>query len=165
MEYDARHIANFILMKFDATSYSISNKKINKLIYMCHGHSLAELNRSIIRNHAEAWDHGPVYRVVYDSFKKFEFRPIKDLAEYFDFRKGHKVIADPSCISSSDQEFLYSTCLKYIDLSADRLEELTHDRNGPWAEVFLGNRKSWSNRICTGEIGRYFSSRISTAKN
>jgi len=165
MEYDARYIANFILMKFDATSYLISNKKINKLIYICHGHFLAELHRSIIRNHVEAWEHGPVYRVVYDSFKKFEFRPIKDLAEYYDFRKGHQVIADPSCLSIGDQEFLYATCSKYIDFSANELEKLTHDPSGPWAEVFLGNRKSWSNRICTTEIGRYFSNRINSPRN
>lgn len=162
MSYDARYIANLVLMQFDAKEHQISNKKINKLVYMCHGHLLADLGVSVVRNHPEAWTHGPVYPVLYQAFRANKFQPIEGLAVYFDYACGHDVIADPGRIESEVRHLMLNVVQRYIGFSADQLERLTHDPMGPWAQAYeSGNSdRLFLRRIREDSMTRYFSSTV-----
>ncbi len=133
---DARAIANFILDEFDSNAYVISNKKINKLIYFAHGFSLVRLRVPLVKNHIEAWVHGPVVKVVYDAFKQFEHRPIVERATYFNYAVGGEEIVPYSGVGDEQRQLAKKVVSHFVGYSADDLEDMTHSQFGPWAKVW-----------------------------
>lgn len=132
MPHDGRSIANLILDRFDAVRFEISNKKINKLLYYCHGFSLIRLNSNLLRNHIEAWIHGPVVRVVYEQFRKFEYRPIENRALFFDYETGREQIVSYEQVSPQETDLILKVATHFVKYTADELEEFTHKENSPW---------------------------------
>jgi uncharacterized phage-associated protein len=133
---DARAIANYILDEFDAVENEISNKKINKLIYYSHGFSLLRMGVPLVKNHIEAWVHGPVIRVVYDAFKQFEFRPIVGKALCFNYVTGSHEQVSYEQAQDSQLDLTRKVVNHYVKYSADDLEEMTHSQFGPWAKIW-----------------------------
>ena len=154
--YDARLISNYILTRHSAAEFSISNKKLNKILYFLHGHYIATKGARLIENPFEAWRHGPVCRVVYDEFKKFGASPIKDLAIYFDYCLGREAIADPNCIAPSDRSWIDDILRRYISLSANQLELTSHEMGSPWWEVYHGAAQNPLGRIPDALTEKYF---------
>jgi uncharacterized phage-associated protein len=155
---DARAIANFVLDEFDAARFEISNKKINKLIYFCHGFSLLRLDAPLVKNHIEAWAHGPVVRVVYDAFKLYEYRPISERAKAFNFAKGKEEIVQYEGIDAAQLKLVKAVTQYYVKFSADELEELSHSHYGPWAKVWNvpEAKRGLRSRIPDSDIREYF---------
>ena len=135
MAHDARSIANLILDNFDAVRFEITNKKINKLIYFCHGFSLVRLDRELIRNHIEAWKHGPVVRVLYEEFRKFEHHPITARASFYDYSTLRNQTSSYENVTATEIELALKVSAHYVQFSADELEERTHRENSPWWRV------------------------------
>lgn len=133
--YDARKLANLLLDSFDIRTAELSNKKLNKLLYFVHGAGLARLGYPLVRNHFEAWDHGPVIDVVYHAFKQFEWAPIQSRAMAFDYAVGFEKVIDYKDINPSDRDFILRVASYYNKYSADELEEMTHEVDSPWAVV------------------------------
>lgn len=163
MPYDARAIANLILEGWDADTHLITNKKINKLIYFAHGFCLARFQGPLVVNHIEAWDHGPVVRVAYDAFKRFGFRPISEPATYFDYKLGTDVIARAS-LRDGELHFINKVMQRFMPLSGDELEAITHEDNSPWSAVWNGGRK-FMNRIPDELIASHFIERYDVIRN
>lgn len=155
--YDARLISNFVLVNYDANKYSISNKKLNKLLYILNGASLGGAGCRLISNPLEAWRHGPVYRVVYDEFKSYGARPIEGLALAFDFRVGRLSIADPSEVSVRHQKWIATILSRFIEVPANELERESHVRNGPWWKTYYGANCDPLGRISDSDIASHFS--------
>ena len=155
---DARAIANFILDEFDAWECAISNKKINKLIYFAHGFSLLRFDKPLVKNHVEAWIHGPVFKVVYDAFKQFEFRPIDSRAADFNYVTGIEETVSYVDLSAGQRELTRKVVCHFVRFTADELEELTHSQFGPWAKVWNTpeNERGLRNRIPNGDIEAHF---------
>src|SRR4051794_25170043 len=80
--HDARKIANLLLSEFDSKRFDVTNLKLNKILFFLHAFHLVRNSRPLIKNHFEAWEHGPVVRVVYHEFKLFERAPITSLAKH-----------------------------------------------------------------------------------
>jgi uncharacterized phage-associated protein len=161
MNRDARAIANLILDRFDSEKFSISNKKINKLIYLCHGFCLSRFGEPLVRNHFEAWPHGPVVKVVYDAFKDYEWQPIKGRAKSLDYSLGEDVDVNYSTVPQNLVELVLRVCDHYMDCTADELEVLTHEEGGP-CEITLNlpeEERGIRNRIPNSIIQNYFSKR------
>jgi uncharacterized phage-associated protein len=156
--FDGRSIANFILTSYDPIKWNISNKKINKLIYFAHGISLARLEKKLVRNYFEAWDHGPVIRVVYDAFKQFGFAPIQRLATYVDLFDRKEKLVSTDQIGSQEKEFILRIVKSYIMYSADELEAMSHARGSPWYIVksLPTDESPYQNRIPDRLIQEFF---------
>jgi uncharacterized phage-associated protein len=133
--YDARQIANLLLESFDSNTNGVTNKKINKILYYIHAVALVRLEIPLIKNHFEAWDHGPVVRVVYHSFKNYEYRPISALATCLDYVSGQEVIMGFDHIRPEHKEFILKVAGYFMKFTADELEDMTHRADGPWAKV------------------------------
>lgn len=160
--HDARGVANFILSALDAKEFQISNKKINKLIYFAHGYHFARFNRTLIRNYFEAWEHGPVVRVVYDSFKRFGFSPITKPAFHFDvFEQTERPVSFDE-ISLTEREFILKITLHYAQYSADELESMSHQPGTPWAITRSRqmDEPQYQNRIMNNLIRDYFTAQV-----
>jgi uncharacterized phage-associated protein len=149
MPHDARAIANLILDRFDSQRFSISNKKINKLLYFCHGHSLLWLGEPLVKNHFEAWVHGPVVKVVYDAFKSFEFKPIVGRAEAFDYVVGDSRPVSYENMQDVECDLVVRIVGQYCSFTAEQLEAFTHREGTPWSEVWNTpeNERGFRSRI------------------
>src|SRR5258708_28174104 len=86
--YDARKICNFIIDRYGAGSFDLTNFRLNKLLYFIHGWSLTSRPQGLVRNHFEAWKLGPVVRPVYDAFKVYGDSQITGQASYLDYASG-----------------------------------------------------------------------------
>ncbi len=88
--YEAQKICNFLLTRYDARIYDLTNLRLNKLLYFIHGWALTRRSQGLVRNHFEAWQLGPVIRPVFDTFKVFGEKQIDGLAEHLDYASGQK---------------------------------------------------------------------------
>ncbi|MFD1302557.1 Panacea domain-containing protein [Methylobacterium marchantiae] len=157
---DARAIANHILSNYDSLSMNITNLKINKIIYLVHGWYFARKNEALIRNHFEAWQYGPVIRVVFDSFSKFGDQPITEKALYMDHKLGKMRSVDFVASTKIDFELIKKITDFYIKYSASELVTLTHKNGSPWHTIFhnLEENKGIRDRIPNELIYAYFCS-------
>src|SRR5437763_12881154 len=104
--YDGRKIANLLLSEFDSTRFDVTNLKLNKVLFYVHAFHLVRRGRPLIKNHFEAWEHGPVVRVVYHEFKAFDNAPITKLARHLDYESRREEVIDFSDLEPSVREFI-----------------------------------------------------------
>ncbi|RDU60740.1 Panacea domain-containing protein [Helicobacter marmotae] len=104
---------------------TISNLKMQKLLYLAQGHYIAVFDEPLFNDKIEAWRYGPVVKSVYDKFKKY-----KDLS--IDFKELDKFNA--SLYTQKHLDMLPYVFYKY-NISARELVALTHD-SGPWKEYY-----------------------------
>ncbi|MDP1964307.1 MAG: DUF4065 domain-containing protein [Reyranella sp.] len=134
MLHDARAIANALLSFGDRTDLPISPLKLQKLIYFTHGHSWRTRGTGLVFNRFQAWDHGPVVKVVYDAFKDLGFRPIRRRATWTNFAAGG---IEPATATLLDEEMecIQQSMTIYGPVNADILSRLSHAAGGPWDTV------------------------------
>jgi len=114
-------VANYFLSLVDEdTGDSISNLKLQKLVYYAQGFHLAIFDAPLFSEGIEAWILGPVIPKLYDKYKVYGSGPIPK-PEDIDF----------SVYESTEVEFLNDVWNGYGQYSAWRLSELTH-AEPPW---------------------------------
>jgi uncharacterized phage-associated protein len=132
---DARELANFLLDAAEELKTTLSVTSLLKIIYFAHGWYLAEFQRPLIGQPFEAWQHGPVVRVVYDSFKRESGGVIKSRAMKIDPKIGKYVVCSYS-FEVGEQDFLKRILISYSRHHPYTLSEMTHDPFSPWTEVW-----------------------------
>ncbi len=130
-KYTAKEIAIWFLrenriMKDDYDADSISNLKLQKLLYYAQGSYLALTNEPLFNENILAWKHGPVVNEVYQVYKKYGSDGIPD-------NQLEHVDIDPSTTSILKQ--VYSVFGQY---SAWGLRNMTHEEN-PWKSTNLND--------------------------
>jgi uncharacterized phage-associated protein len=134
--YDARDVANFILDSADRRDVRITNLALQKLLYFAHGWFFAMFERPLIRNKFEAWQFGPVQRMLYDQFKSFKDRPItKARATYIDPQTGDAIYRKPD-LAPDHAAIIEQVLAKYAEYSVGQLVEASHVEDGPWEYVW-----------------------------
>jgi uncharacterized phage-associated protein len=139
--YEARKICNFLLARYDAEAYNLTNLRLNKLLYFIHGWALTNRPNGLVRNHFEAWKLGPVIKPVFDTFKVFGEKRIQGLAQHLDYASGQKKPISYEDIARPDVDTIISVFESYTRYSTSELVALTHEAGGPWDVVFT----AWSN--------------------
>jgi uncharacterized phage-associated protein len=156
--YDARGIANFLLDYADSKGVSISLLPLIKVIFYAHGWYLVQFGRPLVKQKFEAWEHGPVIRVLWEVMRGFGKQPIvakRATARDLMTNKQEVVsIALPESVSS----FLKDIFDAYGQLSAWRLSEMTHESDSPWDRLWNSASGSISlgMRIPDEEIRKWF---------
>ena len=155
--YDAREVANFLLDLADEQNVDLSQVSLLKILYFCHGWYLLVNDIKLIKNDFEAWEYGPVVRVVRDEFKKFGSRKIQERARKLNIYTGERVIAD-SNLAESDKRFVKSVFVTYYNYSAWKLSDLTHEPGSPWDKLWNSKEPvaRLGLRIRDEEIKRHF---------
>lgn len=138
-KYDARAIANFLLDYADSKNVTVTNLALLKIIYFAHGWHLKMFRAPLVKNTFEAWQHGPVIRVVYDAFKNHGSNPVTSRAKKFDPEKNDYVTATTD-ISESLAEFLKNIFDIYGGTDPFKLSEMTHVPGGPWDIIMKKSR-------------------------
>lgn len=130
-KYSAKEIAIWFLrenriMKDDYDADSISNLKLQKLLYYAQGCYLAITNEPLFDEDLLAWKHGPVVNEVYQVYKKYGSEGIPD-------NQLESVNIDPQTTGILKQ--VYSSFGQY---SAWGLRNMTHEEM-PWNSTNLND--------------------------
>lgn len=128
MAYNALDIAKKIINKTDVErGDSITNLKLQKMLYYMQGFWLAVFDRPLFDEDIEAWMYGPVVPSVYEEYKSYEKRAI-DIIE-------HGTVIS---LSSEEEEDLFNEVYDvYNQYSATALIDMTHGEM-PWATTTVG---------------------------
>lgn len=123
---------------------SFSNKKLQKLCYYVYSIYLSRYGEKIADVSFEAWVHGPVSPEIYQSYKNYGWNDIPIYTGSID-------------ISDEIYNRVSDIINKYINYSANELEDMTH-REDPWRNARSGCEKydSSNNVIKDEDIVKYY---------
>lgn len=123
MAHNVIDIANKIVCSTDTErGDTISNLKLQKLLYYMQGYWLAFFNKPLFNEDIIAWMYGPVVKEAYSYFKEYGSASI-------DVTK----VNDPDIGDFSDEEWdlFNSVLIEYGQFSAVKLMDMTHNEL-PW---------------------------------
>lgn len=112
-------VAGYLLsLQDEDAGDTISNLKLQKLLYYAQGFWLAERGVPLFDEPIEAWQHGPVVPAVYRIYCDHG-------------RDALPPVADPEGIDRATAEFLNEIYSVYGQFSAWKLSKMTHEEP-PW---------------------------------
>lgn len=156
--YDARAIANLFLDFAEEHGVGLTQMQLLKLVYFAGGWYLAATGEPLIRQDFQAWEYGPVVKVVRDAFKHFGKEAIQGRAERVDILTGELTPVD--CVQSSeDRDFVRTVFNTYHGYDGWEMSEITHERGSPWDRVWNSEQPigSLGLRISNESIREHFS--------
>ena len=133
--YSVRAVANWILDYAEELGAHHTNMGINKLTFFAF--ELFLLRRRVILTNAkiEAWEHGPVFREIYQSFKQFGNGNVLGRARSFSPATGD--FKEPALsLSEEDESFLREALLPLMERTAAELRAISHREGGAWHRVW-----------------------------
>lgn len=140
-------VADYFLSRCDEDSGdTISNLKLQKLVYYAQGFSLALLGRPLFENKIEAWMHGPVVPDLYHQYKSH----------------GNYALPVPESIDESkfdedELDLLNEVWDVFGQFSAWKLRNMTHEES-PWKENYIDG--VGSSEITLDDMAGYFATRV-----
>lgn len=135
---DPRALANFILDRFDERRLAVTNLSLQKYMYFCHGWSLAYFARPLVDREFEAWQFGPVSRLVYSQFSNARRNPITTRAHLMT-PTGATTNVVPYKFSHAMSAFLFHVLEEYRVFTPFQLSDMTHSVGSPWWKVRTGD--------------------------
>lgn len=147
---DAYDIALYFLFRAKelGAGDTISNLKMQKMLYYAQGHYLALFDEPLFNDEIQAWRYGPVVKKVYDKFSLY-----KDLS--IDFKELENY--DNKVYNEQHLDFLPFIFNKYNSFSAWELAHKTHSE-----EPYLKNFSHYNtNEIPQEQIKAFFKKELS----
>jgi uncharacterized phage-associated protein len=157
--YDARALANYVLDLADERGNRLTQIQLIKIIYFANGWFLAAFRRPLVKQNFEAWEHGPVLRVVRDCFKVFGKKPITGRAERIDLETGELITFEYK-FDEKHAQFIREIFEIYHVHDAWELSEMTHEKGSPWDRIWNSDEPigRLGLRISEDEIRDHFES-------
>lgn len=125
--HDSRAVANQILQIGAAKGIPMSMMKLIKLVYFSHGWMLAFTGKPLCADTAEAWQYGPVFRLLYNAL------PYKGSAIVTaPITAGFQETPISSTFDDDELAIMGRIVDAYGSSDAFRLSELTHLPGTPW---------------------------------
>ncbi len=118
-------VANFFLAFADDKGETITNLKLQKLVYYAQAWFLANHKKPLFKGDFQAWVRGPVLPELYQTYKERGSTPIPADITMQEIEKQ----LDPEVIA-----FLKEVAQAYMPSGAYELELMTHQED-PWIEA------------------------------
>lgn len=152
----ANKVAEYFIWKAQSDKKSITNKKLQKLLYYAQAWSLVLNDKKLFNEKIEAWVHGPAVRDVYVEYKKFGFGPITESI-------SDDIVAK---ISEDTKNFLDQVWSVYGKRDAAYLEYLSHSEM-PWQKAREGLEPhiGSENEISLQDMKEFYSSKLKKTKS
>lgn len=130
--HQAIDIANYFLSLVDLEAGdSMSNLKLQKLLYYAQGAHLAITARPLFADAIVAWEHGPVIPDLYHHFKRYGADPIPSPEEGIDLER----------YSPETREILDDVFEVYGQFSPWKLRNMTREEQ-PWKDTPINSKIS-----------------------
>lgn len=117
-------VANYFIWLANTLSGSITNMKLQKLVYYAQGYHLALYDEPLFAEQIRAWDHGPVAPPLYHEYSAYGSKAIPSPEEF-----------DETAYSEREIILLDGVYAQFGHFSAWQLREMTH-RENPWKEIY-----------------------------
>jgi uncharacterized phage-associated protein len=114
----------FLSLSDEEAGDTISNLKLQKLLYYGQGFHLALFGVPMFPDEIQAWTHGPVVPDIYHAYKTYGSNSIPRPENF-----------DPQDISEEVRELLDEVYNVYGQYSAWKLRNMTHSE-APWVEAY-----------------------------
>lgn len=123
--YDSRAVANYLIGK--AGAGGLDSLQVMKLVYIAHGFVLAVLDRPLLEDDVEAWQHGPVVRRVYHCLPGGAAAIVRPIFEHA-----------PAIDDDHDEAvgIVDSMFEKFGEIPGLYLSSLTHKPGSPWKKTW-----------------------------
>ncbi len=152
---DINDVCNYIIKSVLESEESLSNLKLQKLLYYVQAWHLVFENKPIFDEEFEAWVHGPVSRIIYNRFlhnkSLYSDIEISDIPPSF----------SPNRLTQDQRTHIDRVLQTYAKFSGSQLEEMTH-REEPWIKA-RKNVEPWercTNHIEKSLMNKYYSQRL-----
>lgn len=157
--YNALDVAQYVINYAIERGKPVSNLKLQKILYYIQAAFLVEEDTPCYNEKILNWRHGPVVKEVYDNYREYVDKDIKDIQKGY-----HKLIFDKKEVefkfeyiefSSNNIKDTHKIIMKkvidaYLDKDAWELVERTHQEE-PWK-----NYSSRNSEISSESIKDYF---------
>ena len=155
--YDARAVANLILDFGESRKLRLTQLSLYKILYFAHGWYLVKTGEPLITQDFEAWEFGPVVKVLREEFRGFGKQRIAGRAHRLDIFSGERSVVEP-LLAQEDRDFVESILGAYQSYHAWRLSEMTHEIGSPWDKVWNASEPigRLGLRITNAEIKAHF---------
>ncbi len=140
--YRALSVARYIIERCHSKNRSISNLKLQKILYFVQAEFLVSRGHPCFAEQIEAWDFGPVVPEVYQKYKIFGSSNIPVFG-----RPTNAVV-----IRNDDQEIINDIVDECARYSASALVDITHHQL-PWLDAYV---PGYNNVISQSSIKNYF---------
>jgi uncharacterized phage-associated protein len=139
MSHSSLAVANRILQIAEGKGLPLTIMQLIKLVYIAHGWTLALLDKALVSDRVEAWQHGPVYPEIYNEFRGSGWMPIDRPA-----RDRDTGVEIASSFSEDEDSILDQVVTSYGKFHAFDLSARTHKPGTPWFQTFDGGRGKFS---------------------
>lgn len=133
--YSVRGLANWLLEYAESVGATHTNMGLNKLLFFAVEAMLVRKYRLLTNAKIEAWEHGPVFREVYQSFKRHGDKPINGRASFYSSALGTMEESHVTLLPE-DEALLRSALAPLIHKSASELRAISHLPHGAWHHVW-----------------------------
>ena len=123
----AVEVAEYIIGYANQKNYSISNLKLQKILYFTQAQFLVALGYPCFIDVIEAWDFGPVVRSVYNQYKRYGSANI--------YSGDMSLETEMKEIEKDSIQLIIDKC---VNFSANQLVEITHNQD-PWKNAYKKN--------------------------
>lgn len=139
-EKNVLDICRYIINACHEQGYSVSNLKLQKLLYFAQGYSLAIVDKPLFNEEFEAWDFGPVVPVAYRNYKIFGANCIPKIQYYYDINYDNdtfldKIEYDKKYYNDIEQTIMDNIVKTFGRYSANELVKITHSQP-PWINCY-----------------------------
>ncbi|MGJ0580403.1 Panacea domain-containing protein [Xenorhabdus bovienii] len=119
-------VANYFLAcSNEESGDTISNLKLQKLVYYAQGFSLVLLEKPLFEEPIEAWMHGPVVPAIYRKYRKHGNQALPIPARL-----------DLATFSDDEKDLLDEVYSVFGQFSAWKLRNMTHEE-APWKDNYI----------------------------
>ncbi len=115
--------ANRFIQLGIANGNLIDPMKLQKLVYIAHGWSLAKVGTGMIRESVEAWPYGPVVPSLYTTFKNYRSSNIDAPVVFYESQRSFNAV---------DEQNIEGVWDEYRKWTAIQLSMLTHEKGSAW---------------------------------
>lgn len=129
-------IADHILA---ASPYDLSNRELQKILYLAQGFYLATEGEPLFPDEFQAWKHGPVNTSIYHKFKGYGYLPIM-----------RPQVLQP--LSAGMAAFIVAVTLAFAPVGQGKLIEYSH-ADTPWAANYIPDQNVY---LTKDELKNYF---------
>ncbi len=126
--YSPYAVANSFLALARRDGSTITNLKMQKLVYFAHGVYLAATDQPLINEPFEAWSYGPVLRSLYLELRSYGASPVDT---------NRQLPAWDSVPPDSQAgRYIAAVWNRLKDYTAGQLVDMTHVHGSPWSRVY-----------------------------
>lgn len=144
--YPVLDVCKYIINYCNEKDYSVSNLKLQKLLYFIQAYFLTKTGKPCFREDIEAWDFGPVVPEAYFQYKQYGAGPIP-----YVFYSPMSQVGEG--ITDQDKVYIEKVLDIFARYSATDLVTVTH-RQDPWKDVYDPRR--YHIKITNESIRKYF---------